>query len=430
MTSPEHIRSVSQLSADLLKSICLESGADDAGFVEIGREALASELKDILRVYPRTRTVVSIVKLLNRESVQSAAVNIANEEFHRACDDLPGIARKILLRLNALGIRGLYIPYAFPSDMNRWTGKIWDISHKLVAVEAGLGRMGLHRLVIHPRHGNFMVLTTLLIDAELDHYRRPVSDNPCIQCNLCAAVCPVGAIHKDRQFDFLACFTHSYRETLAGFQDWVEKIVSSRDIKTYRARFRDSETLSVWQALTYGHSYKCSYCLAVCPAGNDLSDNYSSRKKAYFDETVAPLIHRREPVYVIEGTRAEVAVRKNPDKEVRLARTPLRPTSIANFLMGVRLAFNPEKAKGVRMTLHFFFTGKEEIIATVVIDGESVAVNEGAVGRPDLVVSADSESWIKFLNEELSLFKAIVSRKLRIRGNPLLMKRFQNCLIL
>ena len=34
-----------------------------------------------------------------------------------------------------------------------------------VAVEAGLGRMGIHRNVIHPRFGNFVLLGTVVIDA-------------------------------------------------------------------------------------------------------------------------------------------------------------------------------------------------------------------------------------------------------------------------
>lgn len=421
---------VSGLSAETLYAICLDAGADDAGFVDLSREALVSEVKDILRIYPDTKTVVSIVKALNRESVQSPAVNIANEEFRRASDDLSRISRKILHRLNALGVRGVYTTYAFPADMNRWPGKVWDISHKLVAVEAGLGRMGINRLVLHPKFGNFIVMTTLLLDTELDRYDKPLEENPCIECNLCATVCPVGAIHKDGQFDFMACFTHSYREALAGFQDWVEDLVSSGDVGAYRSRRRDSETISMWQALSYGHGYKCSYCLAVCPAGSEPVERYLPEKRKYFERIVSPLIHKKEPVYALRGTRAEATVKRNPDKMLRYVRTPIRPTSISNFLMGVTLAFNPEKAKGLRLNIHFDFTGKEEVSATIAIEGEKVAVQEGAVGKPDLVVIADSESWIKFLNQELSLFRMILGRKLKVRGNPLLMKKFQGCLLI
>jgi 16S rRNA G966 N2-methylase RsmD len=44
-----------RLSAEALRRLCLEAGADDAGFVEVERNALSAEREDILRVYPRTR---------------------------------------------------------------------------------------------------------------------------------------------------------------------------------------------------------------------------------------------------------------------------------------------------------------------------------------------------------------------------------------
>lgn len=298
-----------QFSADELRDIFLKEGAGDIGFVEVGRKELSQELKDILRVYPETRTLVSVIKALNRESVQSQSVNIANEEFHRACDELSDICRKILRRLNSLGIRGIYTTYAFPSDLNRWPGKIWDISHKLIAIEAGLGHMGLNRLIIHPVYGNFLVLTTMLIDAEIDSYGQPLKNNPCIKCDLCIPVCPVGAISKDDKFDFMACFTHSYREALSGFQDWVEQMVSARTVGSYRSSFRDSETISIWQTLTFGYGYKCSYCMAVCPAGNNVKGKYIKQKDEYIKKTVTPLINKKEPVYVLAGSHAETVVK-------------------------------------------------------------------------------------------------------------------------
>jgi epoxyqueuosine reductase len=37
--------------------------------------------------------------------------------------------------------------------MDRFPGRIWVVTHKTVAVAAGLSVMGLHRNVIHPRFG-------------------------------------------------------------------------------------------------------------------------------------------------------------------------------------------------------------------------------------------------------------------------------------
>ena len=44
----------------------------------------------------------------------------------------------------------------FPMEMNQHPGAaIWIVSHKPVAVAAGLGRMGIHRNLIPPKFGNF-----------------------------------------------------------------------------------------------------------------------------------------------------------------------------------------------------------------------------------------------------------------------------------
>ena len=61
----QNFGNASIISTDLISKICLEAGADDAGFVEIDREALATERENILRVYPKTRSIISIIRSLN-----------------------------------------------------------------------------------------------------------------------------------------------------------------------------------------------------------------------------------------------------------------------------------------------------------------------------------------------------------------------------
>jgi putative sterol carrier protein len=70
------------------------------------------------------------------------------------------------------------------------------------------------------------------------------------------------------------------------------------------------------------------------------------------------------------------------------------------------------------------------VTATVIIDGGKVDILEGIFGKTDLIVYADSESWIRFLNKEISLLRTILSRKIKTRGNPLLLKKFQDCLLI
>lgn len=415
-------------SEDLLK-ICLEEGADDAGFVEIGREALSAEREDILRIFPGTQTIVSIVKKANRESIQSPSLAVVDWEFAKVNTAVSDVAGRIIHRLNTQGVRGVAIPPGFPMDITRWPGKVWEISHKTVAVEAGVGHMGKHRVVIHPRFGDHILLDTILIDAKLDRYDRPLEESPCINCGLCVAVCPVGAISKDGVLDFTACMMHNYHDLFGNFQEWIEEIVSSKDVRSYRSKYRDSETISRWQSLTYGHAYRCSYCMAVCPAGEETVEQYRSGKKDYSERYMKPLKTKREPVYVAAGTRAEKVAKGNDCKEVRFVRNTIRPASVEAFLQGAAILFNPEKAKGLSLTLHFEFSGKEQKTATISISEEKIHIHEGHHGVSDLYVKADSETWVGILNEEISLVKALITRRLKLKGNPAFLKKFKSCML-
>ncbi|HXY54302.1 MAG TPA: alkyl sulfatase C-terminal domain-containing protein [Nitrospirota bacterium] len=417
------------LSADDLRKICLEEGADDAGFVDIGRPALEPERDAMLRIFPGAATAVSLLVRANRESVTSPSTSVADWEFAKTIERLADAAFRIIRRLNSKGIRGIAVPPAFPMDTTRWPGKLWEVSHKIVASEAGLGMMGVHRVIIHPKFGNHVILDTILINVPLDRYDQPLPESPCFRCGLCISVCPVGAIRMDEGLDFMSCAMHNYHELFGGFQEWIEKIVSSGSVRSYRAQFRDYETIAKWESLTYGHSYRCSYCMAVCPAGEETVEAYRRDKKAYVQAIVRPLREKREPVYVIKGTRAEKTARSNTAKTVRYVKNTIRPASIGSFLDGVTLLFNPEKAEGVKLNLQFTFTGGTEREATINIANRKIIVSEGHQGIADLRIRADAEAWVRMLNEEISPVRVMITGSIKFKGNPKHLKTFKSCLV-
>ena len=139
---------------------------------------------------------------------------------------------------------------------------------------------------------------------------KPIDFNPCLDCRLCVAACPVGAISPDGHFNFANCATHNYREFLSGFSDWVEQVVESKDKFDYRTRMALSETASMWQSLSFGPNYKAAYCVAACPAGEDVILPFLRNKAGFIKEIVRPLQEKVEPVYVIKGSDAESHVKK------------------------------------------------------------------------------------------------------------------------
>src|SRR6187401_405494 len=273
------------LDAAWLKQLVLDAGADDVGFVEIGRSALDDQREGIFKAFTHTKTLISFVVRMNREAIRTPARSVSNTEFHHSGEEVNDIARGVVQTLEERGIRAMNPAMGFPMEMDRFPGKIWVVSHKPVAVAAGLGMMGIHRNVIHEKFGNFILLATILVDAEISEQSRPIDYNPCLECKLCVAACPVGAIAADGHFDFSACLTHNYREFMGGFTDWVEQVADSKDARDYRRRVSDPESASMWQSLSFGANYKAAYCLAVCPAGEDVIAPFLADRKAHVKET-------------------------------------------------------------------------------------------------------------------------------------------------
>lgn len=416
------------IGKDELRKICIEAGAADVGFVGIQREELNEERDDILRMFPETRTLICFVCRMNPDSVRSPARNVANHEFHETGDEVNDVTRRIVAELSERGVRAVNPPMAFPMEMERFPGKIWSISLKPLAVAAGLGQMGLHRNVIHPKFGSFILLGTVLINIDVAEEGRAIEYNPCVSCKLCVAACPVGAISSQGEFNFSSCYSHNYREFMTGFTDWVEAIAGSPTPVSYRDKVSDHESVSMWQSLSFGPSYKAAYCLSVCPAGENVLQPFLDDRSRFLSQIVKPLQAKAETVYVQPRSDAEAYVKKRfPHKSVKYIGAVLRPTSIRSFIKLMRHGFQPGQSRGLAARYHFRFTGAEAAECTVEIKDQKIYVTDGIEGTYDLLIKATSRGWLRMLRKETSVVWLLLTLQLRLKGNPRLLAAFGKC---
>ncbi len=153
--------------------------------------------------------------------------------------------RQMVRALEDKGVPALNPAMAFPMEMDDFPQRGWVVSHKRVAEAAGMGKMGIHRSLIHPRFGSFVLLGTVIVGTEVDTASQALDFNPCLSCKLCVAACPVGAIKSDGYFDFSSCFNHNYQQFMGGFVNCVEDIATSRSVADFLAKQSYSETVGL-----------------------------------------------------------------------------------------------------------------------------------------------------------------------------------------
>ena len=208
--------------------------------------------------------------------------------------------------------------------------------------------------------------------------------NPCLTCKLCVAACPVGAIGADGGFNFSACYTHDYREFMGGFANWVETVAESRDGRDYGKRVPETETISTWQSLAFGPNYKAAYCMAVCPAGDEVIAPYRLSKKDFMEEIVPSAAGEKGKSLCHPGLGCRAARAQTLSAQIDPARPRLAsPAQYPHFsARSVDLLFQRQAAGELDATYHFTFTGAEKAEASIVIRGGTIAIAKELDGHP------------------------------------------------
>jgi hypothetical protein len=155
---------------------------------------------------------------------------------------------------------------------------------------------------------------------------------------------------------------------------------------------------------------------------------YRADKRSHIEAVVDPLTKKAEAIYVTKGTdAADHLARWFPHKSVRWVRPGARATSIRGFLFGMSLSFQRGNAAGLNAVYHFTFTGAQAAKATVIIKDRRLQVVDGLQGKADLEITADTDTWLRFLRKEVSIFRCLVTRAVRLKGSPRLLIAFGKC---
>ena len=152
------------------------------------------------------------------------------------------------------------------------------------AVLAGLGTLGLNRMVLTPEYGPRVFFAGVLTSAEIEPGAE-LDEELCLgleECGRCAAICPADAIPRrasrgarlteTRGLDERACARSCQPFGFDAFSDHLASIFKARTGDEMWQRMRGRKSGEIWSEMAMMKEAAltgCSECVQVCPVGRD-----------------------------------------------------------------------------------------------------------------------------------------------------------------
>ena len=206
--------------------------------------------------------------------------------------------------LEEAGFPSLITPSAYSrSHQVEVAGTVLSLPH--LAVEAGLGTLGLGLQLLTPEYGPRVILGAVLTQAELEADRR-LPQGLCLgeACGRCLSACPGDAIGHFK-LDLERCAPYSSPYGYHFVQQHVERILETPDPAKRMERIQSMDTFMIWQSMLRGVGVYtgCTRCYDVCPAGADYDAHLREAQERIPEETPA----KREKLAALRSEAARAA---------------------------------------------------------------------------------------------------------------------------
>ena len=176
-----------------IKKFCLQNGAARVGIADLKplKAGLKTDPPDLMHPYTAAISIaipldMSAVAAMSGEPTPAYASNCRNINT-----SLNAMTKAIVKRIESLGYRAEAVP---ASKKLVEGGTEGSISHKAIAIMAGLGWQGKSLLLVTSKYGPRVRLSSVLTDMPLE-FDAPVK-NRCGKCTKCTEACPAGAIRN------------------------------------------------------------------------------------------------------------------------------------------------------------------------------------------------------------------------------------------
>ncbi len=226
-----------------MKEFCLHRGAAIVGVADLRplRAGLKTDPPDLMQPYT---AAISIAIPLDMSAV-TAMKGEPTPAYASDCKDintkLNAMTGAIVEHIESFGFRAEAVP---ASKKLVEGGTEGSVSHKAIAIMAGLGWQGKSLLLVTPKYGPRVRLSSVLTDMPLE-FDSPI-ENRCGKCTKCTEACPAAAIRNVN-----TDFHYSSRE-------------EALDLGKCH-----SNTLKYMEVQGIEYTF-CGQCIPVCPYGRKL----------------------------------------------------------------------------------------------------------------------------------------------------------------
>jgi len=246
-----------RMGADLV-GVCSTESLYQVPFNEASIKTMMSDARTI--VVSAVRMFPSPIECSNRN------VRLAQYETYCLYGQLDKIAFEVSRFLDDSGYKAVAIPAFLPVEMSLdKRGLIGDVSLRHAAEEAGLGRIGINRLLLTKRFGPRVRLTGVITDAPLKPDNK-LKEEICNKCGQCIKACPGEAITEDGKVEMKKCAPQILKYGLPGLISFSRKWLGKGE-KEVVEMTKDPALWELWQTSMLGNFYYCFNCIAACPIG-------------------------------------------------------------------------------------------------------------------------------------------------------------------
>nr|MDO8076024.1 hypothetical protein [Candidatus Freyarchaeota archaeon] len=253
---------------DEVKKLAFEMNADLVGVCSA--EKMTEGRGRLFEIMPDAKALV-VIALEHLEPVlDSGNLQIIQYHVHQLYHEIDRILYGLSRFLTKKGLKAVPIPAYLPVEMSRETlGLRGEVSLKHAAQCAGLGEIGLNRLLITPEYGPRVRLGALITNAELTP-DEPFTEKLCQRekCAACVKACPAGAISMRGEVDVFKCAPTILKYFIPGIVGAVNRLAGKNvGWNEIQESVRNPESWKIFQVLTTGMIYNCFNCITSCPIG-------------------------------------------------------------------------------------------------------------------------------------------------------------------